>query len=233
MLLSTGRADTEQHTALGDSPLDLACAHGHTNCVDLLLLAGARAEPQALFKACAHGQQAVISRLLATDAGLHLGLMDSSVTCLMMAAAGGHAGMVTALLQAGMVIGSVKGANEVALSVDDEGNSVLHHAAACERGEEEAGAVCEALLQGGGTCTQQAAMAAHALLCCTNKAGETPLGLACKHGREQAARVMLRAAPECEHVRNALTQETPLAVASRAGHNKVVRVLLRAGGVYH
>lgn len=224
LLLSTGRVDMDRLGPEGDTPLVLACSHGHASCVDVLLLAGARASAEAMLKACARGHATIVERLLTQD-GMHLDFLASNgATCLMLAAGGGHALLIHALLKRGVALGWA-GANGVHVMTDLNGDTALHHAAAAPD-EDDAADVVFYLLEWGGP------VALHILQHVTNCAGQTPLEVACSCGSEQAARLMIEAAPECVNARNPITGFTPLAVASRLGFSNLVRLLLRVGGEF-
>uniref|UniRef100_A0A7S3VIH2 Uncharacterized protein n=2 Tax=Dunaliella tertiolecta TaxID=3047 RepID=A0A7S3VIH2_DUNTE len=236
LLLSTGQVNVDQVNVWGESPLTLACSEGRLECVDVLLLAGASVPPLAMLRACAHGHLAVVRQLLSVE-GMHLDFVDDrGATCLMLAAAGGHCALVEALLEWGMVPAWVENA-EVLAPADLEGNTALHYAGGhaapvvvCGKGgkrwEQAMSAMVGALIERCGSA------AAHILLHAANAAGETPLAVACRCGREPAARAMLQAVPECVNVPNTQTGCMPMSVANRAGHYELVRLLLQAGGIF-
>ncbi|KAF5831349.1 ankyrin repeat-containing domain protein [Dunaliella salina] len=236
LLLSTGQVNVDQLSAWGESPMTLACSEGCLEGVDVLLLAGASVPPLAMLRACAHGHLAVARQLLSVE-GMHLDFVDDrGATCLMLGAAGGHGALVEALLDWGMVPAWVED-TEVLAPADLDGNTALHYAGghgapevACSRGgkrwEQSVAAMVGSLIDRCG------AAAAHILLHAANAVGETPLAVACRCGREPAARAMLQAVPECVNVPNTQTGCMPMLVASRAGHYELVRLLLQAGGIF-
>ena len=186
------------------SSLHCACEKNHPEVVKLLVEGGAdvdvegRDEHGALFTACETGKSEVVRLLV--ESGAWSGLAkDGEVWMegLMTAAAGGHAGVVRVLLNAGMDVDSV----------DEIGNTALCRASRLGRVD-----VVRVLVDEGGADVNR-----------TGRGGGTPLMKACVTGKEDLVRMLLEAGADVG-VRDS-GGETALDIARRRGWDGLVAVL--------
>jgi hypothetical protein len=127
--LATG-ADPNQAVANGWTPLMIAAAEGHPDCVDALLAAGAEPNARnapgrtALMFAAKYGYSGVVKELLRAGADASLQPTDDEGTpAIVIAADGGHVDTVAVLLRHGVDGDAAKKQGETALIAASKGHA--------------------------------------------------------------------------------------------------------------
>ncbi|XP_071142052.1 ankyrin-3-like [Mytilus edulis] len=226
----------------GQSPIMIACEHGHTKIVKMLLELGAdcnkcdKDDQSLIMIACEHGHTDIVKILLDLGAD-YIKCDKDDQSPIMIACENGHTNIVKMLLDLGTDYNKC----------DKDGQSPIMKA--CEHGDTE---IVKTLLDRGADYTKcdkdgQSPM----MKACENghtnivkmllvrgadynkcdKDGQSPIMKACEHGHTELVTILLDLGADCNKCDK--DDQSPIMIACEHGHTNILKMLIVRGADYN